>query len=120
MLRKVIIAAIAIMALGAAAIPTDASAYWRGGGWQGGYGGWRGEQWGWGYGGGYAGGAIIGGFLFGPYYLGGGPSYYYPDPGYYYGPPPEDAAAYCMQRFRSYDPRSGTYLGNDGYRHPCP
>lgn len=28
--------------------------------------------------------------------------------------------AYCAQRFRSYDPRSGTYLGYDGYRHPCP
>ncbi|EAQ37332.1 hypothetical protein NB311A_03454 [Nitrobacter sp. Nb-311A] len=28
--------------------------------------------------------------------------------------------AYCAQRFRSYDPGSGTYLGTDGYRHPCP
>jgi hypothetical protein len=28
--------------------------------------------------------------------------------------------AYCSQRFRSYDPASGTYLGYDGYRHPCP
>ncbi len=27
---------------------------------------------------------------------------------------------YCMQRFRSYDPRSGTYMGYDGYRHSCP
>ncbi|MGZ3311613.1 MAG: BA14K family protein [Xanthobacteraceae bacterium] len=25
-----------------------------------------------------------------------------------------------MQRFKSYDPRSGTYLGYDGARHPCP
>jgi hypothetical protein len=25
-----------------------------------------------------------------------------------------------MQTYRSYDPRSGTYMGNDGYRHPCP
>jgi len=120
MLRKVIIAVTAVMALGAAGIPTDAYAYWRGGGWYGGYGGWQGEQWGWGYGGGYAGGAIISGLFVGPYYLGGGPSYYYPDPGYYYGPPPGGAVGYCMQRFRSYDPRSGTYLGNDGYRHPCP
>lgn len=31
-----------------------------------------------------------------------------------------DAEAYCSQRFRSYDPRSGTYLGNDGDRHSCP
>lgn len=28
--------------------------------------------------------------------------------------------AYCSQRFRSYDPASGTYLGYDGLRHPCP
>jgi hypothetical protein len=27
---------------------------------------------------------------------------------------------YCMRRFRSYDPRSGTYVGYDGQRHPCP
>jgi hypothetical protein len=31
-----------------------------------------------------------------------------------------NAVAYCSQRYRSYDPRSGTYLGYDGYRHPCP
>ncbi len=31
-----------------------------------------------------------------------------------------DAVAYCKQRFRSYDPASGTYLGYDGQRHPCP
>ncbi|MEP9354243.1 BA14K family protein [Xanthobacter sp. KR7-65] len=31
-----------------------------------------------------------------------------------------DAVSYCMQRFQSYDPRSGTYLGYDGLRHPCP
>jgi hypothetical protein len=31
-----------------------------------------------------------------------------------------NAVAYCSQRFRSYDPASGTYLGYDGYRHPCP
>jgi hypothetical protein len=29
-------------------------------------------------------------------------------------------AAYCAQRFKSYDPASGTYLGYDGMRHPCP
>ena len=28
--------------------------------------------------------------------------------------------AYCTQRYRSYDPASGTYLGYDGIRHPCP
>ncbi|WP_347338749.1 BA14K family protein [Bradyrhizobium zhanjiangense] len=31
-----------------------------------------------------------------------------------------DSAAYCAQRYRSYDPASGTYLGYDGLRHPCP
>ncbi|CAN5293521.1 hypothetical protein BH10PSE10_BH10PSE10_26970 [soil metagenome] len=29
-------------------------------------------------------------------------------------------AAYCAQRYRSYDPRSGTYLSTDGNRYPCP
>ena len=28
-------------------------------------------------------------------------------------------ASYCAQRYRSYDPASGTYLGFDGLRHPC-
>ncbi|WP_162131531.1 BA14K family protein, partial [Bradyrhizobium genomosp. I (2014)] len=28
--------------------------------------------------------------------------------------------AYCSQRYKSYDPGSGTYLGYDGDRHPCP
>lgn len=32
----------------------------------------------------------------------------------------DDSVSYCMSRYRSYDPYSGTYLGNDGYRHPCP
>ena len=31
-----------------------------------------------------------------------------------------DSVAYCMQRYKSYDPASGTYLGYDGQRHPCP
>jgi hypothetical protein len=86
-------------------------------------------------------GAILGGALLAPrfygprpYYYGGGPYYapgyapgpYYADPGYAdpgpYSADPTggDPVTYCMQRFRSYDPRSGTYLGFDGYRHPCP
>jgi hypothetical protein len=50
----------------------------------------------------------------------------YSDPGYVYS----DAAptvynnggsvAYCEQTYRSYDPASGSYLGYDGFRHPCP
>lgn len=31
-----------------------------------------------------------------------------------------DSDAYCSQRFKSYDPASGTYLGYDGNRHACP
>jgi hypothetical protein len=32
----------------------------------------------------------------------------------------DSATEYCLQRFQSYDPASGTYLGYDGMRHPCP
>jgi hypothetical protein len=37
-------------------------------------------------------------------------------------PPPANVSAtdYCAQRYRSYDPATGTYLGFDGQRHPCP
>ncbi len=31
-----------------------------------------------------------------------------------------DAQSYCAQRYRSYDPASGTYMNNDGNRYPCP
>ena len=30
------------------------------------------------------------------------------------------SAASCAARFRSYDRSTGTYLGFDGARHPCP
>jgi hypothetical protein len=87
---------------------------------------------GYGYGYGYGGaavglgiaGALIGGAIIGatqPYgYYGYPPGYYgpvYAVPAPYLG---GDAVAYCGQRFRSYDPYSGTYLGYDGLRHPCP
>ncbi|WP_424632130.1 BA14K family protein [Bradyrhizobium sp. SYSU BS000235] len=75
---------------------------------------------------GLAAGALIGGAIAAgaanPYY---GPGYY--GPGYYSEPvvvqpgyAGGDAVSYCMQRFKSYDPGSGTYLGYDGLRHPCP
>ena len=65
---------------------------------------------------GLAAGALIGGAILnsqrGGYY----------DDGYYapQGMITDDGVAYCMQRYKSYDPASGTYLGYDGYRHPCP
>jgi hypothetical protein len=65
-----------------------------------------------------AAGAIVGGALGAGYGYNGyyGPDYYgYPNDGY-----GADAIAYCSQRFKSYDPASGTYLGYDGIRHPCP
>ena len=69
-----------------------------------------------GVGAGFLAGAIIGGAI-----ANSQQRYYGPAPGYYYdGPPPGDAGAYCMDRYKSYDPRSGTYLGYDGFRHPCP
>jgi len=104
-------------------------------GWGGGYrGGYRGG--GLGIGLGLAAGALAGGILgaTGPYgYYGYGPGYAYA-PGYVYGYGPGygyapgygqgyaggGEAAYCQQRFRSYDPGSGTYLGFDGVRHSCP
>jgi BA14K-like protein len=90
---------------------------------------WRGRGWGWGVGAAALGLGLAAGAY--PYYYGGyGPGYGYGPgpyaPAYYGGPvyagPPQggDPVAYCMQTYRSYDPRSGTYLGYDGYRHPCP
>ena len=63
---------------------------------------------------------MIGGALAAPYY-----NPYYYDDDYYYddvqvAPADGNAVAYCRQRFKSYDVRSGTYLGYDGQRHPCP
>jgi hypothetical protein len=59
---------------------------------------------------GFVAGAIIGGIIASQAY-----------PYRTYGPYPyNDAVAYCSRRFRSYDPYSGTYLGYDGFRHPCP
>jgi hypothetical protein len=116
-----------------------------GGGWNrgGGGGGWNhGGGRGWGGGGfipGAVAGAVIGGAIANSNaYYGGGPGYYgsqygyYDQPDYYnqgyydqgpavaVAPDDGDSAGYCMQRYRSYDPASGTYLGFDGLRHPCP
>ncbi|WP_139372866.1 BA14K family protein, partial [Nitrobacter vulgaris] len=75
---------------------------------------------GWGWGGGWG----------SPYYSYSSPYYgspYYGDDDYYDdGPTAVQSngsgrdASYCQQRFKSYDVRSGTYLGHDGKRHRCP
>jgi BA14K-like protein len=77
-------------------------------------------------------GAVIGGALASDSYAYyGGPGYYAPgyDDGQYYddgavavvpAPVGGDDVAFCAQTYRSYDPASGTYLGYDGLRHPCP
>jgi len=64
-------------------------------------------------------------YYYNPYYD--DPGYYdtgYYDPGYYYGDAPAtvspDAVGYCIQRFRTYDPASGTYIGRGGVRLRCP
>ena len=88
-----------------------------------------GRGFGWGLGAGLLGSAIAGGALAAPYYY--GDPYYYSDgqpyyppaaygPGYYPAPGTGDNASYCASRYRSYDPATGTYLGYDGVRHPCP
>jgi len=48
------------------------------------------------------------------YYAG----YYNEEPGM--GGTDQSAVASCEERFQSYDPATGTYLGFDGMRHPCP
>lgn len=96
---------------------------WRGYGWGGGWGpgygwgrpvyvgpGWGGCGWGgcgWGPGAGFATGVIVGSAIAAP-------------PPVVYAAPPGSAVAYCMRRFRSYNPATGTYLGYDGLRHACP
>jgi hypothetical protein len=102
------------------------------GGWHGGghHGGWHGGHR---HGGGFfpgflAGSAIgIGSAFASPYYYD-DPYGYYDSYGYYDESPSVevvpsgggDDVAYCQQRYRSYDVNSGTYLGYDGLRHPCP
>ena len=77
--------------------------------------------------GGFRGPSVAFGFGPGYYDYGYGYDYgYYPyDESYAYVAPGAavvegDSVAYCEQRFRSYDPSTGTYLGYDGLRHPCP
>lgn len=70
--------------------------------------GWGGCGWGWGPGVGFATGVMVGSALAAPPVM------------MYGGAPASNAVAYCMRRFRSYNPATGTYLGYDGRRHRCP
>ena len=60
---------------------------------------------------GLAAGALIGGAIASQQAQAAAPTYAVPD---------QNAVAYCAQRYRSYDPASGTYLGYDGVRRSCP
>lgn len=71
-------------------------------------------------------GLMIGGLLAAPGYYDPYPYYPYRYYGGYYAPRfvapigyGSQLDAYCISRFRSYDPISGTYLGRDGRRHYC-
>ncbi len=96
-----------------------------GGNWNGGY---RRHYGGGGFYPGLVAGALVGGAIANSYAYGPGygyaPGYY--DDGYYDDGstvavvPGADDPASCAQRYRSYDPRSQTYLGYDGQRYPCP
>jgi hypothetical protein len=84
---------------------------------------------------GFAAGAIIGGALSQPRYYEPAPYYYEPGPVYvqpapvyvqpapvYYGRPApwtDDWYAYCDSRYRSFDPRTGYFVGYDGDYHFC-
>jgi hypothetical protein len=84
--------------------------------------GYYGRRYGGGYyrgGGGAAAAGVIGGLAAGAI-IGGAIASQQAQAAPVYAAPGNDAVAYCMQRFRSYDPASGTYLGYDGLRHPCP
>jgi len=63
---------------------------------------------------------------YGPYGPGPYPGPYYDvAPGPIVAPAPAiapagNSVAWCEAHFKSYNPRTGMYLGNDGVHHPCP
>ena len=72
---------------------------------------------GFGFAAGLAAGSALGYGYYDPYYYDDYAYDDYYDPGYVVSSAVDPA--YCAQRYRSYDPASGTYLGFDGLRHPC-
>ncbi len=83
--------------------------HWHGGGPRYGYGGYRGGYGHHHHGGGNA-GAVIGGLAAGAI-IGGAIAA---------SQAKANNDAYCSQRFRSYDPASGTYIAKGGVRRSCP
>ncbi len=84
-----------------------------GGGWGYGYGPYYGG-WG-GFGPGLATGIIVGAAAANAAPVYGGQVY----GGQVYAAAPANWIAYCSRKYRSFDPRTGTFLGYDGRRHPC-
>ncbi len=75
---------------------------------------------------GFAVGTLFGSAVSQPRYYAPAPVYVAPPVVYqpvpvYYAPAPwtPDWYAYCARKYQSFDPRSGTFLGFDGYRHVC-
>lgn len=54
------------------------------------------------------------------YYNGGDRDYYNYAGGPGMAAPDANTVAWCQARFRSFDPATGTFMGFDGMRHPCP
>ena len=131
--RKGALAALALTVLMTGSVTLSAPADARGGG--GGHGGGGGGHGGGGGGhdgGGHGGGGFGGGHGGGHGGRGGGgdgdgsafPGWYEPDDLYATGPAYSVAqapgwVAYCAQRYRSFEPRTATYLGYDGREHAC-
>ena len=83
---------------------------------------WRGHHHGGGGGAvaaGVIGGLLLGGIIASQANRYDGPAYYYDGPPGYYGPDYDSWVNYCFSRYRSFDPRTGTYVGYDGRRHYC-
>lgn len=105
------------VAIGAAALPSDANA-----------GGWHYHNNGAAAAAGifgFAAGAIVGSALTAPrYYYPAQPYYYYrpaPAPAYYGRPAPWTPAwySYCSSKYRSFNPQTGYFYGYDGRYHFC-
>jgi len=93
------IIAITLIATPALARPYHGGGHWGGGHYRGGHYNYHNNFW--------VAPAIIGGTILGSALIYNGTRY-------------NDAVEYCRARYRSYDPYSQTYLGKDGWRHPCP